>query len=139
MLGRAVALAAPAEAVPAATLRDPANDVRAGDVDLTSISVSKRNGALLVRFRARTPITDDVSYTASVRAGVGSWAFVARRSSGADSFLLYNLSTGTTMSVTGLIEGRTASVSAPISQLGGQNERHIGPAPGLLSSRAGAG
>ena len=69
-----------AAAVPAATLRDPANDVRAGDIDLTSISVSKRDGALVVRFTVRRPITDDVSYTASVKAGAGSWALVARRS-----------------------------------------------------------
>ena len=65
---------------PAATLRDPANDVRAGDIDLRSISVAKRNGALVVRFTVRRPITDNVSYTASVKAGAGSWALVARRS-----------------------------------------------------------
>ena len=76
------AVAHAATAAPAATLRDPANDVRAGDIDLTSISVSKRNGALVVRFTVRRPITDNVSYTASVGAGTGSWALVARRSGG---------------------------------------------------------
>ena len=126
MLGRDVVQAAPAAAVPAATLRDPANDVRAGDLDLTSISVSKRDGALVVRFTVRRPITDDVSYTASVGAGVGSWALVARRSGGTDSFLLYNLSTGTTTNVTGRIDGRTATVRAPISQLGGQTDATLG-------------
>ena len=126
MLGLVSAQAATAAAVPAATLRDPANDVRAGDLDLTSISVSKRDGALVVRFTVRRPITDDASYTASVGAGVGSWALVARRSGGTDSFLLYNLSTGTTTNVTGAIEGRTATVRAPISQLGGETDTTLG-------------
>ena len=100
--GGAVASAA-TSASPAATLRDPANDVRAGDVDLTAISVGKLGGALVVRFTVRTPITDGVSYTANVKAGGGSWALVARRGDGADSFLLYNLSTGSTTPVTGAI------------------------------------
>lgn len=125
MLG-AAAHAGTDAAIRAATLRDPAHDVRAGDIDLTSISVSKRDGALVVRFTVRGPVTDDVSYTASVRAGVGSWALVARRSAGADSFLLYNLSTGATTNVTGAIEGRTARVRAPISQLGGQTNETLG-------------
>ena len=115
-----------AAAVPAATLRDPANDVRAGDIDLTSISVSKRDGALVVRFTVRRPITDDVSYTASVKAGAGSWALVARRSAGPDSFLLYNLTTGTTTTVSGAIAGRTATIRAPIAALGGQSNETLG-------------
>ena len=45
-------------AVPAATFRDPANDVKAGDVDLRSISVGKQNGALVDRFTVRKPITE---------------------------------------------------------------------------------
>jgi hypothetical protein len=124
--GGAVALATTRAAPPAATLRDPANDVRAGDVDLTSISVGKRGEALVVRFTVRKPITDDVSYTANVKAGTGSWALVARRGGGADSFLLYNLSTGSTTPVTGAIGGRTATVKAPISQLGGQAPATLG-------------
>jgi hypothetical protein len=124
LVGSAVAHAA--TVAPAATLRDPANDVRAGDVDLTSISVSKRNGALVVRFTVRRPITDNVSYTASVRSGAGSWALVARRSGGADSFALYNLSTGQTTNISGLITGRTATVSAPIAALGGQTSATLG-------------
>ena len=130
LLGRAGAHAAIsgviAATVPAATLRDPANDVRAGDIDLTSISVSKRNGALVVRFTVRRPITDNVSYTASLKAGAGSWALVARRSAGVDSFLLYNLATGTTTTVAGAIDGRTATVRAPISGLGGQTNGTLG-------------
>ena len=112
--------------VPAATLRDPANDVRAGDIDLRSISIGKRNGALVVRFTVRRPITDNVSYTASVKAGAGSWALVARRSAGVDSFLLYNLATGTTTTVSGAIEGRTATVRAPIESLGGPTNETLG-------------
>ena len=135
LLGSAVALAA--TAAPAATLRDPANDVRAGDIDLTSISVSKRNGALVVRFTVRRPITDNVSYTASVRSGAGSWALVARRSGGADSFVLYNLSTGQTTTISGQIAGRTATVRAPIAALGGQTNADAGPAQCVLPSRAG--
>ena len=115
-----------AAAIPAATLRDPANDVRAGDIDLTSIAVSKRNGDLVVRFMVRRPITDNVSYTASVKAGAGSWALVARRSAGVDSFLLYNLATGTTTTVSGAIDGRTATIRAPISGLGGQTNGTLG-------------
>ena len=125
VLGGAVARAATATA-PAATLRDPANDVRAGDIDLTSVSVGKRSGALVVRFTVRRPITDNVSYTASVASGVGSWALVARRSGGADSFLLYDLATGTTTPVTGSIKGRPAPVSAPISMLGGETSQTLG-------------
>ena len=113
-------------AVAPATLRDPANDVRAGDVDLRSIAVGKRNGALVVRFTVRRPITDNVSYTASVKAGPGSWALVARRSAGVDSFLLYNLATGTTATVSGAIDGRTATIRAPISGLGGQTNGTLG-------------
>ena len=126
MLGRAVARAASPAAVPAATLRDPRNDVRAGDLDLTSVSVSKRNGALVVRFSVRRPITDNVSYTASVAAGIGSWALVARRGAGTDSFLLYDLSAGRTTPITGVIAGRTATVRAPISELGGQTNGTLG-------------
>ena len=130
LLGRAGAHAASsivaAAAVPAATLRDPANDVRAGDIDLRSIAVGKRNGALVVRFMVRRPITDNVSYTASVKAGAGSWALVARRSAGVDSFLLYNLATGTTTTVSGEIDGRTATIRAPISGLGGQTNGTLG-------------
>src|SRR6478735_2596107 len=130
LVGRAGAHAATAgvtvATVPAATLRDPANDVRAGDVDLRSISVGKRDGALVVRFAVRRPITDSVSYTASVKAGAGSWALVARRSAGADSFLLYNLATGTTTPVSGTIEGRTATVRAPIEALGGPTNETLG-------------
>ena len=128
LLARADAHAAtPATAtVPAATLRDPANDVRAGDIDLRSISIGKRNGALVVRFTVRRPITDNVSYTASVKAGAVSWALVARRSAGADSFLLYNLTTGTTTTVSGAIEGRTATVRAPIESLGGPTNETLG-------------
>ena len=74
LLGHEVARGATAAAVPAATFRDPANDVRAGDVDLRAISVGKQNGDLVVRFTVRRPITDNVSYTASVRSGAGSWA-----------------------------------------------------------------
>ena len=113
-------------AVAPATLRDPANDVRAGDIDLRSISVGKRNGALVVRFTVRRPITDNVSYTASVKAGAGSWALVARRSAGVDSYLLYNLATGTTTIVSGAIDGRTATVRAPISDMGGQTNATLG-------------
>ena len=130
LLGRAGAHAATSgvtsATVPAATLRDPANDVRAGDIDLRSISVGKRNGALIVRFTVRRPITGNVSYTASVKAGAGSWALVARRSAGADSFMLYNLATGTTTIVSGAIDGRTATVRAPISGLGGQTPGTLG-------------
>jgi hypothetical protein len=122
--GAAHADTAPAPA--AATLRDPANDARAGDLDLTSVAVSKRNGALVVAFTVRRPITDRVSYTASLAADGGSWALVARRSAGADSFLLYNLSTGTTTKVAGAIVGRTATVSAPIDELGGQSNATLG-------------
>jgi hypothetical protein len=126
LLGAAVARGATAAAAPPATLRDPANDVRAGDIDLTSISVSKRNGALVVRFTVRRPITDNVSYTASLRAGAGSWALVARRGAGTDSFLLYDLSLGRTTAVTGVIEGRTATIRAPISDLGGPTTQTLG-------------
>jgi len=128
LLARAEAQAttSAAAAVPAATLRDPANDVRAGDVDLRSISVGKRDGALVVRFTVRRPITDNVSYTASVKTGAGSWALVARRSAGSDSFLLYNLATGTTTPVAGAIEGRTATVRAPIETLGGPTNETLG-------------
>ena len=125
-LGGTVALAATNASPRAATLRDPANDVRTGDVDLTAISVGKRGEALVVRFTVRTPITEDVSYTASVKAGVGSWALVARRGGGADSFLLYNLATGTTTPVTGAIRGRTATVTTPIAQLGGPTAATLG-------------
>ena len=125
MLGGAVAHAA-GVATPAATLRDPVKDVRAGDIDLTSVSISKRDGALVVRFTVRRPITDNVSYTASVKSGAGSWALVARRGAGADSFLLYDLSTGTTTNVTGAIAGRTATIRAPISELGGQTNSTLG-------------
>src|SRR4051812_48951222 len=58
-LGDSVALGATAAAVPAATFRDPVNDVRAGDVDLRAISVGKQKGALVVRFTVRKPITDN--------------------------------------------------------------------------------
>jgi hypothetical protein len=128
LLGRAGARTAIAAtgAVAPATLRDPANDVRAGDIDLTSISVAKRNDALVVRFTVRRTITDNVSYTASVKAGAGSWALVARRSAGVDSFLLYNLATGTTTTVSGAIDGRTATVRAPIASLGGQSNGTLG-------------
>ena len=115
VLGSDAARAAPDATVAPSTLRDPVNDVRAGDVDLTAISVSTRAGLLVVRFTTRRAITDNVSYTASVRTGSGSWALVARRSGGADSFLLYDLSNGTTTDVGGLIEGRSATVAAPIS------------------------
>ena len=130
LVGAAAMLAhastAAAIAAPAATLRDPVNDVRAGDIDLTAISIAKRNGRLIVRFTLRRPITDNVSYTASVAVSVGSWALVARRSGGVDSYLLYNLSTGTTTNVTGAIQGRTATVRAPISALGGQSDETLG-------------
>ena len=79
-----------------------------------------------MRFTVRRPITDNVSYTASVKAGAGSWALVARRSAGVDSFLLYNLATGTTTTVSGAIDGRTATVRAPISGLGGQTNGTLG-------------
>jgi hypothetical protein len=126
ILGSAAALAAADAAAPAATLRDPANDVRAGDVDLTAISVSKQAGDLIVRFTVRRPITDNVSYTASVAVSAGSWALVARRGGGVDSFLLYNLTNGTTTPVTGSINGRTATVTAPIAELGGQSNQTLG-------------
>ena len=79
-----------------------------------------------MRFTVRRPITDNVSYTASVKAGAGSWALVARRSAGVDSFLLYNLATGTTTTVSGAIDGRTATIRAPISGLGGQTNGTLG-------------
>ena len=126
LLGHAVALGATAAAVPAATFRDPANDVRAGDIDLRAISVGKQKGALVVRFTVRKPITDNVSYTASVRSGTGSWALVARRGAGVDSFLLYDLTFGRTTSVTGAIQGSTATVRAPIEALGGQTSASLG-------------
>ncbi len=126
LLTQTAGAGATAESVPPATLRDPANDVKAGDLDLRSISVAKRNGALTVRFMVRKPITDNVSYTASVKAGGGSWALVARRGAGADSFLLYNLTTGTTTPIAGTIKGRTATVSAPIDELGGQTNGTLG-------------
>lgn len=127
LLGQtAGAASATAAAVPPATLRDPANDVKVGDLDLTSISVAKSNGALVVRFTVLRPITRNVSYTASTKAGGGSWALVARRSGGADSFLLYNLTAGTTTPITGTIKGRTATVTAPIDELGGQTSGTLG-------------
>jgi hypothetical protein len=126
LIGGAVANAA-TSGTPAATLRDPANDVRAGgDIDLTAISVAKRNDSLVVRFTVRKPITNNVSYTASVAAGSGSWALVARRSGGTDSFLLYNLSTGRTTSITGTIRGRSATVTAPIPDLEGPTSQTLG-------------
>jgi hypothetical protein len=126
VLGRLVTPAhAEAPAAPA-TLRDPANDVRAGDVDLRRISVSKRDDALVVRFTVRGPITNNVSYTASVKAGAGSWALVARRSGTIDSFLLYNLSTGMTTPISGVIAGRSATVRAPIDSLGGPTNATLG-------------
>ena len=124
-----VLAAAPAQAatpVAAATLLDPSNDVRAGDIDLRSLSISKRDGALVVRFTVRRPITDDVSYTASIKASGGSWALVARRSAGVDSYLLYNLATGTTTTVSGAMAGRTATIRAPIESLGGQSNATLG-------------
>lgn len=125
-LGGAVASSATSTSPAAATLRDPANDVRAGDIDLTSISVGKRGEALVVRFTVRKPITDDVSYTASVKTGVGSWALAARRGGGTDTFLLYNLATGSTTPVTGAIKDRTATVTAPIAALGGPTAATLG-------------
>ena len=122
-------LAAPAHAAAAAapaTLRDPANDVRPADIDLRRISVAKQDDALVVRFTVRGSITNNVSYTASVKAGAGSWALVARRSGKVDSFLLYNLSTGMTTTVSGAIAGRTATVRAPIDSLGGPTNATLG-------------
>ena len=72
-----------------------------------------------MRFAVRRPISDDVSYTASIGAGAGSWALVARRNAGTDSFLLYDLSTGTTTTIAGVIKGRTATLRTPISELDG--------------------
>ena len=135
LLGCAALLSGTAVAQPdattvalAATLRDPANDVQSGDIDLTSIAISKRNDTLVVRFSVRKPITNNVSYTASVKAGAGSWALVARRgaSAGSDSFMLYDLSTGRTTNITGQISGRTATVMAPISELDGQTSATLG-------------
>ena len=80
----------------------------------------------MVRFTVRKAITDNVSYTASVRSGNGSWALVARRGAGVDSFLLYDLTLGRTTTVTGAIEGRTATVRAPIEALGGQTNATLG-------------
>jgi hypothetical protein len=116
MLGGALAHAATSAG--SATLRDRANDVRAGDLDLTSISVAKTGGNLVVRFTVRRPITDNVSYTASVKQGTGSWALVARRSAGVGSFVLYDLSSGLKVDVTGAITGRTATIRAPLTELG---------------------
>ena len=50
----------------------------------------------------------------------------ARRGGGADSFLLYNLSTGSTTPITGAIRGRRATVTAPIAQLGGPTTASLG-------------
>ena len=105
-------------AVAAATLRDAAGDVRAGDLDLTSVSVAKTSGNLVVRFTVRKPITDNVVYTASVKQGTGSWALVARRGGGDESFTLFDLSSGLRTAVSGTIAGRTATISAPILMLG---------------------
>jgi hypothetical protein len=126
LLGRLVTPAHAAVPVSPATLRDPANDARPGDIDLTAISVGKQNGDLVVRFTVRRPITDNVSYTASIKAATGSWALVARRSAAVDSFLLYNLSTGTTTTISGAIRGRNASVRAPISMLDEQTSATLG-------------
>jgi hypothetical protein len=115
-----------AATAPTATLRDPVGDVRAGDIDLTAIALAKQNGNLVVRFTVRRPITNDVSYTASVRSGAGSWALVARRGGGDDAFLLYDLSQGTTTAVTGVIKGRTATVTAPIASMVGPDGRSLG-------------
>jgi hypothetical protein len=122
MLGGAVAHAATSAP---ATLRDPAKDVRAGDLDLTSISVGKTGGNLVVRFTVRRPITDNVSYTASVKQGTGSWALVARRSAGIGSFVLYDLSSGLKVDVPGAITGRMATIRAPLTELG-QTEATLG-------------
>jgi hypothetical protein len=137
MLG-AAAHAGTDAAVPAATLRDPAHDVRAGDIDLTSISVSKRDGALVVRFTVRGPVTDDVSYTASVRAGAGSWALVARRSAGRGLLpALQPLDRGDNerhRSDRGPHrEGQSADLAA-----GWADKRDVGPTQRLLPSRAGS-
>jgi hypothetical protein len=125
LLGLAAAHAAVASTL-VATLRDPVNDVKAGDVDLTSVAVSKQDGNLVVRFRVRRPITDNVSYTASVATGVASWGLVARRVGHVDSFLLYDLTTGGTSEITGRISGRTATVRAPIAQLSGTTNATLG-------------
>lgn len=125
LLGLEVAHAAAAPTL-VATLRDPVNDVKAGDVDLTSVAVSRQDGNLVVRFTVRRPITDNVSYTASVATGVASWALVARRGGHVDSFLLYDLTTGGTSKVTGTISGRTATVRAPIAQLSGVTNATLG-------------
>ena len=121
--GSAVAHAA--AAAPAATLRDPVNDVRAGDLDLTSISVWKQSGALVVRFTVRRPITDNVSYTASVGAGAGSWALVARRSAEPTRSCSTTSRPGRPRHQRD-DRGRTATVRAPIAALGGQTNATLG-------------
>ena len=135
LLGSAVADAA--AAAPAATLRDPANDVRAGDIDLTSISVSKQSGALVVRFTVRRPITDNVSYTASVGAGAGSWALVARRS--ARSRLVRSLQPLDRDDHDDQRDDRRPHRDGQGSnrRTGRADQRRAGPAQRLLPSRAG--
>ena len=89
------------------------HDVRSADLDLTSVTLSKRNGNLIVRFMVRGAITDDVSYTADIATGLAWARVVARRVSGKDSFVVSGA--GRMGDVTGEIRGRTATVTAPVS------------------------
>jgi hypothetical protein len=113
MLYATVATAATPKSNGAATLADPVGDVRAADLDLTSVSLSKRDGNLVVRFTLRGKIADNVRYTADVALNIASARVVAKRVAGRDSF--YVDGDGGRAPASGRIQGRTVMVIAPMS------------------------
>ena len=130
----------------AATLRDPANDVR-GQATSTSRSIAvgeAERRSLVVRFDRAPPDHRATRVTrASVKAGAGSWALVARRSAGDLRGLLPALQPRDRDDNDRRGHDRRPYRDDPGSDLGPgrAGERHARPRPGLLPrpSRSAAG
>lgn len=100
------------------TLSDRQDDVKAADLDLTSMSATRTGNNLVVRFTLRGPVTKDVIYGFNLRVGSDEIDISAKRAAGTTSFFVFRWSDSQNVYVTGKISGRTATVIAPLVALG---------------------
>ena len=114
---------ATAELASTVSARDRVGDVKSGDLDLVSASLTRRGGRVTATLRLLKPVRGNAIYVARLSSRGRLVELGAKRAAGHTTIYVLDFNSGKRVSASGAIRGRTMTVSAPTRTVG------IGTAP----------
>jgi hypothetical protein len=98
-------------------LQDPRGDVASGALDVLSLTVVRRDGLIVARFRLAKRPGDHAIYSVWLRKGGRVAQLGAKRTPGAGKLFVFRPDY-TQVPATGWMSGRVVTISAPLSRIG---------------------